>query len=220
MASRTLSLSAWAALLCIISFSYGAAWCSEPGSCRSLSFRRCVPPRERVRLPVRALLFACRQPFPRASQFLPPVCPSSWPAVGSRTSYAGAFFDAPVVAVIAEAAATLLISAPFAPRVGVGAKHSRCAWQQNCRTIHTAPHHHHPPPIFCLLPKFFCEASWDSQIIPRCMTALPCAIPHSSFCLCARTQPHAHVYTCANTCMYKRLAWLLNCLHACGAIYW
>lgn len=148
--SRTLSLSAWAALLCIISFSYGAAWCSEPGSCRSLSFRRCAPLRERVRLPVRA--WFCMPPaFSRASPSPPRL---SIKLTCRYSSYTGASFDAPVVAVIAEAAPTLLIFAPFAPCVGVSAKHSQCAWQQNGRTIHIHSAPPHPPSSACFLSSF------------------------------------------------------------------
>lgn len=84
------------------------------------------------------------------------------------------------------------------------------------RNVAPSPTPTHPPGIFCLLQKFFCEASVDSRLIPRCMTALSCAILRSPFC-CSTTR------TRTNTCMFCRWAWSLGrirSLRACGAIYW
>ena len=136
-------------------------WCSEPGSCWSLFFLEGAPLRPSVRL--HAPDFACCQPFP-VHLYFSPVCPSSWPAVGRETSKSGAAFDAPAVAVIAEAALILLISAPFARCVGVSTKHSQCAWQQN-RRIHKprAP----PPPHTHTTPRLSSACSISSFVKHR-----------------------------------------------------
>lgn len=111
-------------------------WCSEPESCRSLSFwraHRCVRAcAGRVRLFLHAAsLFPCIS-ISRLSVH------QADPLLEAKTSYTGASFHAPVVAVIAEAALTLLISAPFARCVGVSTKHSVC--------MATEPSHHSQPP--------------------------------------------------------------------------